>query len=89
MENIHKKITYSAAVNNSFFIVICIAIILAGMQLRLRGLASSLEYDEIWTIKNWLPLDYGELLSSIHNASNHPLSSVMMKFIYQFSYADA
>ena len=81
MEAVDKK----KFADNRFFYVIFLAVILAGIILRVNGLACSFEYDEIWTIKNWLPHGYWDLLRSLHNASNHPLSSVGMKFIYQFS----
>ena len=79
MKSIHAKITASSAVNNKIFIVIGIAIVLIGIQLRLNGLACSFEYDEIWTIQNWLPLSWWRILTEFSAPNNHPLNSLSMK----------
>ena len=42
----------------------------------------SLEYDEIWTLKNWVPLSYGKILTTFGPPNNHPLNSVFIKMVF-------
>lgn len=60
-------------------------IIIAALLLRLPEYFISLAYDEIWTLQNFAPLPVGKLLFDLELPNNHPLNSILVKFIAGFS----
>ncbi len=56
-------------------------IIAAALLLRLPEYFISLAYDEIWTLQNFVPLSAGELFFDLELPNNHPLNSLLVKFI--------
>lgn len=65
--------------NKKWLRIIFWSVILVGALLRINGLFSSFEYDEIWTIKSWLPLSWWRILTEFSAPNNHPLNSLFMK----------
>ena len=63
---------------------IVIAIFLLAFLLRLPEFFSSLAYDEIWTLSNFAPLKIRQLLFDLELPNNHPLNSILIKFIASF-----
>ena len=67
-----------------FYTILFISAIITGIYLRASKIFSSFEYDEIYTLSNWISKDYWTLLSTLNNMSNHPLSSCVVKFMHSF-----
>ena len=56
-------------------------ILALALLLRLPEYFISLAYDEIWTLQNFAPLNIGKLLFALELPNNHPLNSILVKFI--------
>lgn len=57
------------------------AILLWALLLRLWNFNAPLEYDEIWSMENFAPLDVTRILISIASPNNHPINTLWIKFI--------
>ena len=62
-----------------------LTIIVAALILRGLFLNRILEYDEIWTLKNYAPLDFTEIFQELATPNNHPVNTLIIKFISGFS----
>ncbi len=73
------RLTHSPLRRHVFFLLLFL-VTATGFFLRLLWLNRSLEYDEIWTLTNYLPLSPQEIINSLEAPNNHPLSSILMKY---------
>lgn len=63
------------------FIIICIAIFLAALIIRMISLDSrGLEYDEVWTLFGYLNKDYSLIFGDIETPNNHVLNTLLIKW---------
>ena len=60
-------------------------IILLAFLLRLPEFFISLAYDEIWTLSNFAPLPVRRLLFDLELPNNHPLNSILIKILSNWS----
>ena len=60
-------------------------ILLLAAALRIKALFGELQYDEIWTIANFTRLDTGRILTDLTLPNNHPLNTLILKFLSLFS----
>ena len=60
-------------------------ILLLAAALRIKALFSELQYDEIWTIANFTHLDTGRILTDLSLPNNHPVNTLILKFLCCFS----
>ena len=58
------------------------SILLIAFLLRLPYFFYSLAYDEIWTITNFIQLPAGKLFFDLSLPNNHPLNSILVKWMY-------
>lgn len=66
----------------------CIFIILlVAAVLRLPGLSGEWQYDEIWTLFNFTDLSAGQILTDVSLPNNHPVNTLLMKLLKNFSTA--
>ncbi len=64
----------------------CIFIILLlAAVLRLPMLFAELQYDEIWTLFNFTDLSAGQILTDVSLPNNHPVNTLLMKLLKNFS----
>ena len=62
-------------------------ILLVAAVLRLPGLSGEWQYDEIWTLFNFADLSFGRILTDISLPNNHPVNTLLMKLLKNFSTA--
>ena len=62
-----------------FFRLLWIGTLLAGALLRISGLFSSLEYDEIWTLESFAPQPLSVIFTDLALPNNHPLNTLGVK----------
>lgn len=62
------------------FCIILLLISSIGLILRVYGFVFALEYDEIWSLKNYAGKSIGYIFSDIATPNNHPLNSLQMKY---------
>ncbi|WP_302453685.1 hypothetical protein [Victivallis vadensis] len=62
-----------------FFRLLWIGTLLVGALLRISGLFSSLEYDEIWTMENFAPKPLSVIFTDLALPNNHPLNTLGVK----------
>lgn len=55
------------------------AALIVALGLRLSRLFSSLEYDELWTLENFVPRDPGFIFTRLALPNNHPLYTLFIK----------
>ena len=62
-----------------FFRLLWIGTLLVGALLRISGLFSSLEYDEIWTLESFAPQPLSVIFTDLALPNNHPLNTLGVK----------
>ncbi len=62
-----------------FFRLLRIGILVTGALLRISGLFSGLEYDEIWTMENFAPKPLSAIFTDLALPNNHPLNTLGVK----------
>ena len=62
-----------------FFRLLWIGSLLVGALLRISGLFSSLEYDEIWTLESFAPQPLSVIFTDLALPNNHPLNTLGVK----------
>lgn len=65
------------------------AILLLAAMLRINGLFSELQYDEIWSLQYFIPLDVFKILTDLALPNNHPVNTLILKFLHGISYEPA
>ena len=65
------------------------AILLLAAILRIKGLFSELQYDEIWSLQYFIPLDVFKILTDLALPNNHPVNTLILKFLHGISYEPA
>ena len=58
-------------------------------MLRINGLFSELQYDEIWSLQYFIPLDVFKILTDLALPNNHPVNTLILKFLHGISYEPA
>ena len=67
----------------NLILILCIA---AGFLLRITDLnIRSLEYDEIWTLKNYIKCSFFEIFTNLETPNNHPLPTWLTKTLCSFA----
>jgi len=68
--------------DNRFLPLVLMAVVTcAGAYLRLAGaITRGLEYDEIWTVQHYVPLDLKGIFTELATPNNHPFSSLLIKW---------
>ena len=66
------------------FLLLGAAIAGVALVLRLPWLWNALEYDEIWSLRNYAPLSLGKILTDLGLPNNHPLNSLWLKCVAGF-----
>lgn len=67
--------------NNRLYVAICLLIFAFGVYLRMDGIQyRSLEYDEIWTLGNYVTASDSRIFTDVATPNNHPLNSFLIKY---------
>lgn len=67
--------------NNRLYLAICLIILVFGVYLRVDGIQHrSLEYDEIWTLGNYVTVSNSKIFTDVATPNNHPLNSFLIKY---------
>ena len=66
-----------------------VLLLLFAATLRMVQLRVELQYDELWTLINFTPLDTFRILTDLSLPNNHPVNTLVLKFLSQFSLAPA
>ena len=61
------------------------AALLLAAALRFAGIFGELQYDEIWTIANFMQLDTGRILTDLALPNNHPVNTIILKLLNSIS----
>ena len=61
------------------FLIAGAVILLAAALLRILAFSPGLEYDEIWTMRNYSARDLWTILNDLATPNNHPLNSLFVK----------
>ena len=69
----------------SIFRLTVIGIFLAAAALRLSLFFRSLQYDELWSLQFFAPLDWKNILLDLSLPNNHPLNTLGIKFVSSIS----
>ncbi len=77
-----EKISFVTKKRYSIYSFLSLWVIISlGIILRLNLASRSLlEYDEIWTLQNYVPNDIWDLLNDLKVTNNHPLSTIAIKW---------
>ena len=70
-----------------FRFLICAAILAVAVISRIAAFSPGLEYDEIWTIRNYSARSIFVILNDLATPNNHPLNSLAVRGMLFFSYA--
>lgn len=69
----------------SRFLLAGAAVLIAAAVLRMLAFSPGLEYDEIWTVRNYSARDLWTILNDLATPNNHPLNSLFVKWMLLFS----
>ena len=69
----------------SRFLIAGAAVLIAAAVLRMLAFSPGLEYDEIWTVRNYSARDLWTILNDLATPNNHPLNSLLVKWMLLFS----
>lgn len=69
----------------SRFLIAGAAVLIAAAVLRMLAFSPGLEYDEIWTVRNYSARDLWTILNDLATPNNHPLNSLFVKWMLLFS----
>lgn len=61
------------------FLIFCGGITVLALIFRLTRLYDALEYDELWSLQNYVPLSIRQILTDLALPNNHPLNTLGMK----------
>ena len=67
--------------------LVVLLLTLAAAMLRLESLNNALEYDEIWTLEGYAGSSVAAIFQDLGLPNNHPLNSLLVKLMAQFSTA--
>lgn len=70
--------------NIGWFPAACAAVLVAAAVLRVLAFSPGLEYDEIWTARNYSVRDVWTILNDLATPNNHPLNSLFVKWMLFF-----
>lgn len=70
--------------NIGWFPAVCAAVLAAAAVLRVLAFSPGLEYDEIWTVRNYSARDVWTILNDLATPNNHPLNSLFVKWMLLF-----
>ena len=70
--------------NIGWFPAVCAAVLVAAAVLRVLAFSPGLEYDEIWTARNYSVRDVWTILNDLATPNNHPLNSLFVKWTLFF-----
>lgn len=69
----------------SGFLIASAVILIAAAVLRICAFSPGLEYDEIWTMRNYSARGLWTILNDLATPNNHPLNSLFVKWMLLFS----
>ncbi len=69
----------------SCFLIAAAGILILAALLRVLAFSPGLEYDEIWTMRNYSARDLWTILNDLATPNNHPLNSLFVKWMLFFS----
>ena len=66
-----------------------VLLLLFAAMLRTVWLQVELQYDELWTLIHFTPLDTFQILTDLSLPNNHPVNTLVLKFLSQFTLTPA